>query len=356
MNIDEARERVQMLRSENKPYRLFDFRSQIPVEFLRVEVTEEVVTENAFRWDEKWEKADNGSWTKRRVLVDWKKDFIFTIGGYCGIDSASSETSREGSHSFISVANVVRLFPSGHRIYNSATYEYDAESRAEEAILKNRIKYKEYQRAVASGEKPKREVKNKYPSRDHEMLLIAENKKFGRQKADTGAYKRAIIKMLKIEKPEESMIGVHMLCFKCVPNMDSPEMRSSFLLGSGNPAPSIYGHIEPAHTPTNTQPVSRADEEPRNVTPEGISDYALAIESLQNDMSAHQALVKMSRIAVEKNHNLEGMYGFMNDYPGMDEKNRTDSIITWAQIMSVALPAYDSYDAAVAAIKKWGSM
>lgn len=134
MTSKEAEARIAKLHEEKSRCMTLDFRGQKPIPYLKIDVFEEMISKAAFHWVTK-SKKENGQWVKVDEIIDWKKNFIFMLGGLCGIESSPCEREREGKYSFVSKANIFRVLPSGSRETQSASYEYDAAIRASSISL-----------------------------------------------------------------------------------------------------------------------------------------------------------------------------------------------------------------------------
>ncbi|MDC7221561.1 MAG: hypothetical protein PQJ59_16625 [Spirochaetales bacterium] len=239
MTLEQYEKRYAELKEQGIRSMHFGFNGQLPVDFLKIEVFEEVIKESHIHMIER-SVNENGQWVKKKEIVDWKKGFIFMLGGLCGIESDPFVSEKTGKYAYLSHARLWRLLPSMNKESVSAEYEFDAEIRAEETILKNEIKFQDYQQKVAEGKKPRYEVYQKYKTEADKRLAVVEMAKFGRQRADSGAHKRGIIKMLKLPNPREEFIGMTVFCFKCVPNLDNMEMRHK-LLNDDKSAQEVFG-------------------------------------------------------------------------------------------------------------------
>ena len=313
MTVQEYESRIAQLKRENKGYISFDFRGQNPVEFLRIEVLEEIVTADAFRWEASYYKDQNGKWqTKQKdKIVDWAKDFILGIGLACGIEADRFVSEKIGKYSYVSKASVYRLLPSGNKQYTPADYEFDAEIRAEEIIVKDQIR---------NMDTPD---KRRYKTQAEEKLVVIELAKSGRSKADTGAHKRAIIKMLhQIPAPDKTYIGWRFFCFQCVPDMSHKAVRNMFL-SSDDAAYDLFG------TP------SRQIEAPlKDVTHDQVShtiDARIVAEIKQerNILQEHKAMYKLAGMVLEQQYDLENFHRLIKSYLKMGKEQRVTAMINW---------------------------
>lgn len=319
---------------------MLDFRGQKPIDYLKIEVFEEEITEDAFHWQDSWANKD-GKWVKSKSIVDWKKNYIFLLGGLCGIESEPFESERQGKYSFVSKANLYRVLPSGARERASKSYEYDAEIRAEEVILKNEIKFMEYQAKKESGSltSKDREVTNKYESEAKKKLAVIENAKFGRQKADSGAHKRAIIAMLKLPSPDASLVGVKVFCYKCSPDFTSAEVRQKYLSG-GDPSGSVFGGHMIEHKDIETI-------EPE----ETIQEVEVNIEVLRENLKEHSSLYKLSGIILERKFCMEEFLAYMIGY--VESNDKVDTVCGWLNRLGIKVSG-QTKEAKMAFLKNWG--
>lgn len=312
MTYQEYELRKEYLKSQNIKKGSLDFRGQKPIEFLKLEITEEEISENSFKWKESWKKESSG-WEKVKEVADWNKNFILLLGELCGVESESSRSERHREYAYLSKATVVRLQPSGHKAPISAEYEYDAEVKAKKVILKNEVKYEEYQDRVTAGEKVKDKdiVSLRYGSEKKKELLVVEMAEYGRQKADTGSHKRAIIKMLKLPSPSIELIGAVFFCFQCVPDFSNKNMRERYLSGSDS-SERIFGKIEHKIKP------AKVDEEP---------SIQFKIGEQRAILKDYKALYKLTGLVLNRGQNLDEYYSFITDYQNKSKENKVDEIV-----------------------------
>ncbi len=330
MTVKEYDTAYATLKKANKKSMHCDFRGQKPIEYLKIEVFAEEITRDAFRW-------------QGTTLKDWNKNFIFLIGGLCGIDEAEFPVSEQLSkYAFISKFQVSRPLPDGSTAFMSAAYEYNAEIRADEVILQDEINN------LSNPDN------RKYKHEAQKNLLITQNAKYGRSKADTGAHKRATIKMLKFPKPESKLIGTTIFCFKCSPNFDNVEVRRRYL-SSDNPADEIYGGTRQIehHEIKDIEPTTNPTTEPN----EEIINLSLLIHDKQEEMKEHSALYELAKIVSQKDDltMLSEFLTFMEGYLDLGKQQRVEKMLFWvdrvetipAEIKNGAIQGKLEY------IKKW---
>jgi hypothetical protein len=314
MTEQEYENRKKVLIAENAKGHEFSFGGQRPIDYLKVEIQEVLVTEDAFHWQDKWFN-DSGKWKTKREIIDWNKNFILMLGGICGIESGSFVSERQGKYSFISKANLYRLLPSGNKEHVSAEYEFDAEIRAEETILKNEIAYMEYQSELAKGKKPKREISLRFESEAKKRLAVVEMAKFGRQRSDSGAHKRGIMKMLRVPNASADLIGSHWFCFRCIPNFDSQAVRNSYLQGSSD----VY----------SSEPRRIEEQEQQEVIEEQEPSAAFLIGQKISSMKDHKALCKLAKMYLSKGTDLESFMVFVESYLSITKEDRISGIVEY---------------------------
>lgn len=343
MNYTEYLRRVDELKKQNIKVGSFDFSGQNPIEFLKVEIIEEEITAAAFHWQDKWMNV-GGKWKKEKSIVDWDKNYVLMLGGLCGIESDFSKSEKMGKYSYLSKATLYRILPSGKREYESAEYEFDAEVRAEEVVLKNQIKYMEYEEKKSSNSlgRNDREVKQKYKSDFEKQLVVVEMAKYGRQRADTGAHKRAIVKMIKLPSASEELIGTRLFCFQCIPDFSNENVRQKYLQGD-NPANSIFGtaQIEYKEEDVIDQPE----------TPSAIFQIAEKRELLKS----RPALYKLAGIVLEAETHAEEFLGFLKDFNNIQDK--ASATINWLNKFETVdgLLLDGTAEAKSDFLKKWGN-
>lgn len=298
MNEKEFHERVKYLKEQKVPCGVFDFKGQKPIEFLKIEVFEVSINKDAFHWD-----------TKGKI-IDWKKDFIFLLGEMCGIESGPFHSEKMGKYSYLSKANLFRILPSGNKEYASAEYEFDAEIRAEEAILKDEV----------YNQNPD---KRKYRNDAQKRLAVVEQAKFGRQRADTGAHKRAIIKMLNVPKAKDDLIGCVLFCFKCTPNFENSAIRNMYLTG-GNPASSVFGDVPQ---------ITKVEDDD---TIQGEPSAAFTIAEKREGLKKNPVLYKLSGIVLDKDEHTEEFLQFLKNYK--DIQNKEVELMKWVRMLEEVGP------------------
>lgn len=334
MTPAEAEGRIKALHGKEIRCMRLDFRGQQPIPFLRVEVFETEITAGSFHWKDAYV---DGKWTKNAEIIDWKKNFIFELGGLCGIESGPFEREREGKYSFVSKANVFRVLPSGNKEFASASYEFDAEIRAEESILSNEIKYDEYQEKVRRGNKPQYAVEKKYDTDAKKRLEVVRMAKFGAQRADSGAKKRGIISMLKLPNPDKKLVDVRVFCYKCLPNFESEEVRQRYL--SSDPAGAIFGSPEPVRQ------IPAADE--AEVVERG-APFDAEIAKIGNI----PALVRLSRL-IRSEENAEFL-SFLRQYASFPMADQVASTYGWIVAHDPDAPHLENPEQIKAFNEAWG--
>lgn len=301
MTIDQYQKRLAELKAQNVRCWSLDFKGQKPIEFLKIAVFEEEITRNAFHWDI----------YNPNKIVDWQKNFIFLIGELCGITAEPFVSEKTGKYSYLSKANVFRLLPSGNKEYNSAEYEFDAEIRAEEFILKDEVK---------NLNNPEQ---RKYQNDPQKRLAVVEQAKFGRQRADSGAHKRAIMKMLGFPSPKPEYVGIKLFCFRCEPDMENREVRQMYLQGS-NPANAVFGGIQRIEYVTPEKDVTG---EASKMTETDAYEFAIVDKAVE--MGEHKALCKVSGKVIDSKANMPEFLQYMNEYEGYSAEQRVRTLVTW---------------------------
>jgi hypothetical protein len=352
MTPEEADRRIAELRASNVTCHKFDFRDQKPIPYLKIEVFEIEITADSFHWTKGREKQGS-EWVDVQKIADWKKNYIFTIGGMCGVESLPFQREREGKYSYISKARVSRLLPSGGREGQSAAYEYDAQVRAEEAIVENQVKH---ERAKANNWKA---VDIKYKTEAEKQLLVIQNAKFAPQKADSGAQKRAIIKMLKFPTPSKDLIGVHLFCYKCSPNFDSPDVRNQYLLN--DPTRDVFGggQQQLSHGAVDADFSVEQDEpaQPKATTKE---PHASPSEGDSNELwdlvraTGVRALEKVTMVVVTLGDDLPEFLSFLRGYKVMSSYDRTKAVYEWIMVCDRKVKPTDDPNEMQRIIHLWG--
>ncbi len=312
MTINEFQNRKEILKKDKIQFGEFGFNDQKPMEFLKIDIFEVTIDKDSFHWQSKW-KNENGRWVKTEGVVDWDKNYVLMLGGLCGIESEHSKSEKMGKYSYLSKSTCFRLMPSGKKEYESAEYEFDAEVRGEEVILKNEIAFMEYNQKKDSGtlKQNDREVKQKYKSDLEKKLVTVEMAKFGRQRADTGAHKRAICKMIKLPSASEELIGTHLFCFQCVPDFSNGNVRDLYL-SKNNPASSVFGN-----TPQISDNSYIEEAEPKNITLTAASQISEKRESLKSNA----VLYKLAGLVLDKEEYAEDFLNFLKNYNHLQDKN-----------------------------------
>ena len=295
MTVEQYKKRVNELKEKNIRCMHLDFRGQEPMEYVKVEVFEGEITKECFHW-------------QNEKLIDWQKTFIFEIGGLCGIEAAPFVSQKLSKYSYLSKSNLYRLLPSGNKEHCTAEYEFDAEIRGEETILKDEV----YNLNTPD--------KRKFQNTAQERLVITQLAVLGRSKADTGSHKRGIIKMLKLPTPKSDFIGIHVFCFRCVPDMSNPEVRRSYL-ESQNPGHVIYGAIEqkpddivqPAETTGSTDKM----------------DVEMCIDLTMHELSDRPAIHKLAGLILKKKIDLTNFREYIDGWLKLDQSTQISTTIGW---------------------------
>jgi len=342
MNYTEYLKRIDVLKKQNIKVGSFDFNGQMPIEFLKIEIIEEEVTDSAFHWQDKWSN-NGGKWVKEKSIVDWDKNYILMLGGLCGIESDHSKSEKMGKYSYLSKSTCYRVLPSGKKEYESAEYEFDAEVRAEEVVLKNEIKAMEYEEKKASNSlrQNDREVSRKYKSDFEKQLVVVEMAKFGRQRADTGAHKRAIQKMIKLPSANESLIGTHLFCFQCVPDFSNKNVRQKYL-ETDSPGSSVFGQIE--HRDSDV--IDQKDTEPSAM---------FQIAEKKGSLKSNAVLYKLAGFVLESEAHAEGFLDLLKGYNEIEDK--TSKLIFWVDLFESIDPIIKNgtIGAKKDYLKNWGN-
>lgn len=305
MNQIEYESRFKQLKEQGVKTMHLDFRGSKPIEFLKIEIQEETITKNAFHWKDKKDKNWN---VVGKEIVDWNKNFIFVIGGLCGIEPEPFKSEKMGKYSYLSKSNLYRLFPTGNKEYTSAEYEFDSEIRAEEVVLKDEI---------FNMKKPE---KRRYTTDAKKKLAVVEMAKFGRQKADSGAHKRGIIKMLKLPSATEDLLNVVVFCFRCIPDMSNHQMRASYLLNN-NMADSVFG----------------APRQVEDATPQYVEESSVGvdIEAKLEENKEHNALYKTGQAILDKKIHLDEFMNFLNGYDSLGQEDQVKILSNWVSRLNI---------------------
>lgn len=311
MTVEAYKKRVEELKKKNIRCAHFDFRGQQPIEYLKVEVFEEDITRESYHWDDKWTKNDEGKWVKSVEIVDWTKNFILLIAELCGVET-DLPTSKKEDGSFISSTTARRLTPAGNKISEPGLYDFDAAARVDVKYWDDIIKFKDDL------------DKRKYPTEAHKNKAIAQLKVNGAGKADTGAEKRAIIKLLKIPTPLEKNIGVKMFCFRCVPDMTNSEVRQGFL-NSQNPANAVFGTQKIEHKPDD---IIQPAEQSGSVDTTDM-DIEMCIDLTRQELKENPAIYKLAGIILDKKIELEKFRTYIDSYAGLPGEKKISTLVEW---------------------------
>lgn len=307
MNLQEYEQRKSVLKKEGAHGREFGFNGQKPIDYLKIEVYEQMVTEKAFHWKKKKEKQGN-NWVETWEIVDWDKDFIGLIGKLCGVENKEPISERINKYVHLSKSNTTRLMPAGYKAHTSMEYLFDAELRADEVILKNEVKVSEYEAKVKANKKPKYEVFNYYPTEAKKKLKVTEMAKFGAQLANTGAKKRGIIDILRIPKASQELLGQYWFCFQCIPNFDNPSVRDSYLEQSSNP---VFGEPE-------MKKVGQISDEP---------SLAFKIGEEMSTLKDYKSLDKLTSLMLDKGESLDEYYSFIMRFKSLSKEEKVNEMI-----------------------------
>ena len=143
-----------------------------------------------------------------------------------GIEILRTETSKRGEFIYVGHAYGQKRQQDGTMYPDDASYEYDAEKRAEMDWLK---------------------APSKYPTEASKRLHVLETGKFGEQRAVTGAQHALICKMAKVLRsfrtPDELMRGMKVLRIDRNVNglLADPEMRRAVIDHAIGAAETVYG-------------------------------------------------------------------------------------------------------------------
>jgi len=299
MTVEAYRKRVNELKEKNIRCMHLDFRGQEPMEYIKLEVFESEITEESFRWN-----YDN--------IKDWNKNYIFDIASLCGIEPQLDRfvSQKLSKYSYLSKSSLIRLMPSGNKEPGGAEYEFDAEIRGDEIVLKDEV------------DNMKTPDKLKYKTAAQKKLVITQLAVLGRSKADTGSHKRGIIKMTKFPKAEKKLLGVHVFCFRCIPNMDNAEVRQSYL-ESQNPSNVVYGPQRIEHRPDDiTQPAETTGSTDK-------MDVEMCIDLTMRELADRPAIHKLAGLILKKKIELEAFRTYIDGWLKLDQSKQISTTIQW---------------------------
>jgi len=296
MTLSKYEQRKKILDDKKIKYGELNFRGQKPIDYLKIEVFETEMNQESFHWD------------KNGKLVDYQKTFILDLGGLCGIEAAPFVSEKLSKYSYLSKSNLYRLLPSGNREHCSAEYEFDAEIRGEETVLKDE---------VYNMNSPD---KRKYKNTAQERLVVTQLAVLGRSKADTGSHKRGIIKMLKLPSAKPEFVGTHLFCFRCVPDMSNPEVRQGFL-ESQNPGSVVFGRIE-----HKQDDIVQKQEE---TVPDENFEIEMSISSEMETLKDRPAIYKLAGIILNKKFELEKFREYIFGYSKLNGADQMITLIDW---------------------------
>lgn len=301
MTVEAYKKRVEELKKKNVRCMHLDFRGQEPMEYIKIEVFEIEIDKESFRWN-----YDN--------IKDWNKNFIFDIGSLCGIEPQLDRfvSQKLSKYSYLSKSSLSRLTPSGNKEPGGAEYEFDAEIRGDETVLKDEV------------DNMNTPDKIKYKTSAQKKLVITQLAVLGRSKADTGSHKRGIIKMIKFPKPEKKLMGVHIFCFRCVPNMENTEVRQSYL-ESQNPSNIVYGLQRIEHKPDD---IIQPAEQSGSVDNKDM-DIEMCIDLTREELKENPAIYKLAGIILEKKFELEKFRIYIDSYAGLPGEKKISTLVDW---------------------------
>lgn len=196
------------------------------------EVTVVQLTRDYFHWKEK----------SPNEIVDYKLETIIDLGLIGGIKPVNTHSTKISKYSFVSTSEMMRPKPDGSRDTKEETYEYDAEVRFDDELANDLI----YNNGKFSWNGNGTDKGQRYYE-GQKLKRLSNMATHGRSKADSGAEKRAIIKLLNLPpsttkiKGQYKMVNIYLFISKVVPNLDNPQMREKFLNHSFGITQSIYG-------------------------------------------------------------------------------------------------------------------
>lgn len=185
-----------------------------------------------------------------KVGIMAKPQLVNLICEKAGVEILRTETEKRGRYTWVAHVYGQKRQPDGTMLPKDASYEWDAENRAEEDILRQPDKYK---------------------TDTQKRLHVLELAKFGEQRAVTGAQHALIHKLAHVarsfQSPQELMRG--MIVARVDRNIDGvladPEMRQAALDRMLGATESIYGPTEHEQqrieAPTEDRPQTVADDD-----------------------------------------------------------------------------------------------
>ena len=312
MTVEAYNKRAKELKDKKTRCMHLDFRGQQPIDGLKIEVFEIEVTEDSFKWQEKWSKNDKDKWVKERKICDWERNFILLIGEYCGV-TTDLPTISKGGNSITATTIARRLIPAGNKIAEPALYEFDSEARIDVTYWDEIVKH------------PDDPDKRSYPTEAHKNRAIAQLKVHGGSKSDSGTEKRAIRKLLKIpDATKHEYKGMIIFCFRCIPDMTNPEVRQGFL-NSLNPANAVYGPPRIEHKPDD---IIQPAEQPGNPDTTDM-DIEMCIDLTRQELKDSPAIYKLAGIILDKKIELEKFRTYIDSYTGLPGEKKISTLVGW---------------------------
>ncbi len=327
MNKEDATILWKKLEKEGK--NLFDCMfSEHPIPQLTEEVTAFKMTRECFHWHAK----------KQNEMVDYTKQTIAELAGYAGIGPIDSvQTKGDNRFSYISTIEAGRPRINGSKDRASATYEYCAETRFM-TVEANDIIYG----YGKFSPKPNGEDKGERYYNAMKMKRLADMAGLARGKSDSGAEKRATIKLLKLppattsENNQYKMLDMIIFISKAVPNMDNKEVKSLYMQSAFGISQSIYSQ-QPAipqrfddyEDPEIVEdPEILEAKEPKKEGKKGKEEYAFtstALEHLNTLSQNDEAKLIIDWMFKENDSHVEAIK-ILNDY-SRTKKSNPDKLI-----------------------------
>lgn len=257
MTKKQALQEIAELKKQNKPVLDLTFKSEC-VPYVKEEIVKFEFSDKHFHRD------------KNNEIVDYTKNVILEIGLLAGIEVIESISQKLSTFAYTSTCFVKRKMPTGHVEQMSADYEFDAEIRfqieeANDIIYQNGKKYTKKSDMVNKAMKVRR---------------IAEMAVHGKSRADTGAQKRAIIKILQIPgattkyKNQYAMPNTIAYISKIVPNLDNSEMRQLYLNNMAGIASQITTqHQEPKMLPSANEANDKPADNPPGIIKQENNEF-----------------------------------------------------------------------------------
>lgn len=318
MTLKEFEKIYQELQSKNSKILILGFNNQKPIDYIKIEVFEVVVNKDECM------HTFSGK-------PDWTKNFVFLVGELCGVKSRKVTCQKLSKHSFVSTYESRRAIPSGDHVTEEGEYEFDAEIRVDKEYWEERAK------------NPDKPQEWKHKTEAHKNAAIAGLAVLGRSKADTGAEKRAVIKVLKFPKPDYKMVGTHIFCFRCSPNMENREMRNSYL-SIGNPSASVFG---------STPQIEHKESDVIEQEPEPSAIFQ--ITEKREALKKNAALYKLAGMVIDTESHSEEFLGFLKDFNSNSDK--TGALIGWVKKFEPVDPIVETGSSEIKTnyLKEWGN-